>query len=330
MKLSDFDYLLPKELIAQHPLPERDSARLLVVDRATGKIEHKIFRDITGYLKKDDLLVLNDTKVLPCRLKGKRKSGGKAEVFLLKFKENLVFEAMIRPARLRAGEEIIFPNSLIVAEIIGRNEVKFSAKSIEEVYNLGVMPLPPYIKREAEAQDSEYYQTVYARENGSVASPTAGLHFTPELLTRIQQFGTDIAYVTLHVGHATFKPVSAEDITQHQMGREFFTISQETQNKLTGFKQKGEGRVIAVGTTSCRTLETYALGKAEGSTDIFIYPGYKFKLVDGLLTNFHLPKTTLFMLVCAFCGEELAKKAYAEAIKKKYRFYSYGDAMLII
>jgi len=329
MKLSDFDYQLPKELIAQYPLPERDSARLLVVDRATGKIEHKIFRDITGYLKKDDLLVLNDTKVLPCRLKGKRKSGGKVEVFLLKLKEDLVFEAMIRPARLRAGEKIIFPNSSIVAEIIGRNEVKFSAKSIEEVYSLGVIPLPPYIKREAEAQDSEYYQTVYARKNGSVASPTAGLHFTPELLTRIQQFGTDIAYVTLHVGSATFKPVSAEDITQHKMGVELFEVNARAREALERC-QENSGRIFAVGTTSCRTLETYASGKTEGSTDLFIYPGYKFRLVNGLLTNFHLPKTTLFMLVCAFCGEELAKKAYAQAIKEKYRFYSYGDAMLII
>jgi len=329
MKLSDFDYLLPKELIAQHPLPERDSARLLVVDRATGRIEHKIFRDITGYLKKDDLLVLNDTKVLPCRLKGKRKSGGKVEVFLLKLKEELVFEAMIRPARLRAGEEIIFPNSSIVAGIIGRNEVKFSAKSIEEVYNLGVIPLPPYIKREVEEQDKQYYQTVYARENGSVASPTAGLHFTPELLAQIQQAGTVIAYVTLHVGHATFKPVSSEDITQHKMGVELFEVKGRTREALKRC-QDNSGRILAVGTTSCRTLETYASGKTEGSTDIFIYPGYKFQMVDCLLTNFHLPKTTLFMLVCAFCGEELARKAYAEAIKEKYRFYSYGDAMLIL
>jgi S-adenosylmethionine:tRNA ribosyltransferase-isomerase len=331
MKLSDFDYHLPKELIAQYPLPERDAARLLVVDRVSNKIEHKIFKDIPGYLRKDDLLVLNDTKVTNCRLKGKRKSGGKVEVFLLKHKGGLIFEAMIKPARIKTGEKIIFPNSAITCSLIARNEVKFDAQSEEEVYGLGVIPLPPYIKREAEEQDSQYYQTVYARENGSVASPTAGLHFTPELLNRIRQAGTEIAYVTLHVGHATFKPVSAEDITQHKMGLEFFTISPETQKELSRFKQGGQGRVIAVGTTSCRTLETYAgFGQTEGSTDLFIYPGYKFRLVSGLLTNFHLPKTTLFMLVCAFCGEELAKKAYAEAIKEKYRFYSYGDAMLII
>ncbi|MCX5708392.1 MAG: tRNA preQ1(34) S-adenosylmethionine ribosyltransferase-isomerase QueA [Candidatus Omnitrophica bacterium] len=330
MKLSDFDYHLSKELIAQYPLLERDSARLLVVDRASGKIEHKIFKDIAGYLKKDDLLVLNDTKVRKCRLKGKRKSGGKVEVFLLKHKGGLIFEAMIKPARIKTGEKIIFPGSAITCALIARNVVKFDARSEEEVYGLGVIPLPPYIKREAEEQDSQYYQTVYARENGSVASPTAGLHFTPELLTRIQQAGTEVAYVTLHVGHATFKPVSADDITQHKMGLEFFTISPETQKKLFGFKKKGLGRVIAVGTTSCRTLETYAAGQTEGSTELFIYPGYKFRMVNGLLTNFHLPKTTLFMLVCAFCGEELAKKAYALAIKEKYRFYSYGDAMLII
>jgi S-adenosylmethionine:tRNA ribosyltransferase-isomerase len=329
MKLSDFDYHLPKELIAQYPLPERDSARLLVLDRGTGKIEHEIFKDIIGYLKKDDLLVLNDTKVLPCRLKGKRISGGKVEVFLLKPQEGLVFEAMIKPARLRVGEKIIFPGSSITAEIIGRNEVKFNAKSLEDVYGLGVIPLPPYIKREAEEQDSRYYQTVYARKNGSVASPTAGLHFTPELLTRIQQAGTEIAYVTLHVGHATFKPVSSEDITQHKMGVELFEVNPGAREALKRH-QDNSGRILAVGTTSCRTLETYAAGRTEGSTDIFIYPGYKFRLVNGLLTNFHLPKTTLFMLVCAFCGEQLAQKAYAEAIKEKYRFYSYGDAMLIL
>lgn len=330
MKLSDFDYQLPKELIAQYPLPGRDSARLLVLDRNSGKITHKIFKDITEYLKKDDLLVLNDTKVLSCRLKGKRISGGKVEVFLLKHKGGLVFEAMIKPARIKTGEKIIFPESSVTCILTARNEVSFETQSAEEIYNLGVIPLPPYIKREAEEMDKEYYQTVYARESGSVASPTAGLHFTPELLTRIRKAGTDIAYVTLHVGHATFKPVSAEDITLHQMGQEFFTIRPETREKLSRFKQECPGRVIAVGTTSCRTLETYASGKTEGSTDLFIYPGYKFGIVDALLTNFHLPKTTLFMLVCAFCTEELAKKAYAEAIKEKYRFYSYGDAMLIL
>ena len=337
MKLSDFDYQLPKELIAQYPLPKREEARLLVLDRASGKITHRIFKDITEYFRAGDLLVLNDTKVLRCRLKGNRSSGGKVEVFLLKPKEGLIFEAMIKPARIRVGEKIIFPNSSITCTLTARNEVSFLAQSPEEVYALGVIPLPPYIKREAEEMDAEYYQTVYARAGGSVASPTAGLHFTPELLARIQQAKTDIAFVTLHVGHATFKPVSSEDITQHQMGREFFIVSPETLKKLCKFPpmptsrlaREGE-RIFAVGTTSCRTLETWALGRNEGYTDLFIYPGYKFQMVDCLLTNFHLPKTTLFMLVCAFCGETLAKKAYAEAVKEKYRFYSYGDAMLVI
>jgi S-adenosylmethionine:tRNA ribosyltransferase-isomerase len=329
MKLSDFDYLLPKELIAQYPLPERDLARLLVVDRLSGKIAHKIFRDVAGYFKKGDLLVLNDTKVLPCRLKGKRSSGGKVEVFLLKQKEGLVFEAMIKPARIKTGEKIFFADSPVTCTLVSRNEVSFSARNVEEIYGLGVIPLPPYIKREARKQDAEDYQTVYARENGSVASPTAGLHFTPELLDKIRQTGADTAYVTLHVGHATFKPVSAEDITRHQMGRESFSVSPEAAKSIGSVKEKG-GKIFAVGTTSCRTLETFALGKTEGQTDLFIYPGYKFKLVDCLLTNFHLPKTTLFMLVCAFCGEGLAKRVYAEAIEQKYRFYSYGDAMLIL
>ncbi len=331
MNLSNFDYYLPKELIAQYPVLKRDQARLMVVSRESGKIEHKIFKDITGYFKNSDLLVLNDTKVLPCRLLGNRISGGKVEVFLLQRKKGLVFEAMIRPGRIRTGEKIIFSGSAVSCTLSDRNEVTFSAQDEREIYSLGKIPLPPYIKREAESLDSEYYQTVYARNDGSVASPTAGLHFTPELLEAVKKNGTDIAYVTLHVGQATFKPVSAEDITEHKMGREFFTIPEEAARKLEIIsKQAGEKRVFAVGTTSCRALETFASGKNEGFTDIFIYPGYKFKIVNCLLTNFHLPKTTLFMLVCAFCGEELVKKAYAEAVKEKYRFYSYGDAMLIV
>ncbi len=334
MNLSDFDYHLPRELIAQYPLPVRDQSRLLVVDRANNKIEHKVFKDILGYLKSNDLLVLNNTKVLCCRLKGRRASGGKVEVFLLKLKEGLVFEAMIRPARIRTGERITFPDSSITCTLVSRNEVSFTGGAVADIYKLGVIPLPPYIKREAEDLDYEYYQTVYARHDGSVASPTAGLHFTSELLEGIRKIGTGIAYITLHVGAATFKPVSSQDITQHRMGQEFFTISEETISQLTipppGAGTGGKKRIFAVGTTSCRTLETFALGKKEGYTDLFIYPGYKFNIVDCLLTNFHLPKTTLFMLVCAFCGEELAKYAYAQAVKEKYRFYSYGDAMLII
>jgi len=331
MELSDFNYYLPKELIAQYPAPKRAHARLLVLHRLTGKIEHKIFKDLSGYFRKGDLLVLNDSKVLRCRLKGNRISGGKAEVFLLNHKGGLVFEAMIRPVRIRTGEKIIFPNSSITGNIINRNEVCFNAQNEQEVYNLGVMPLPPYIKREAEDLDCEYYQTVYARCEGSVAAPTAGLHFTPELLEDISRLGVDIAYLTLHIGLATFKPVNVEDITRHKMGREFFTISEETSKKLSAANSShGLRRVFAAGTSACRSLETFALGKNKDYTDLFIYPGYKFKFVDCLLTNFHLPKTTLFMLVCAFCGEDLAKFAYVEAIKEKYHFYSYGDAMLIL
>ena len=335
MKLSDFDYHLPKELIAQYPVLERSQARLLVLDRATGKITHKTFNDIAGYFKSGDLLVLNDTKVLTCRLFGNRPSGGKVEIFLLKQKNGLDFETMIKPARVSTGDKIIFPGSPIFATVISRNEVRFFAGNAGDIYALGAIPLPPYIKRKAEALDSQYYQTVYARHDGSVASPTAGLHFTPESLESIRKTGADIVYVTLHVGRATFKPVSAEDITQHQMGSESFSIGEETLKKLDKFRKEhlptpGAGRVFAVGTTSCRSLETFASGKKEGETDLFIYPGHKFKMVDCLLTNFHLPKTTLFMLVCAFCTEELAKRAYAEAVKEKYRFYSYGDAMLIL
>ena len=353
MKLSDFDYHLPKELIAQYPALERDLARLLVLDRSTGKIEHKIFKDITGYFSSADLLVLNDTKVLRCRLLGNRVSGGKVEIFLLKQKQGLVFEAMIRPARIKVGEKIIFADSRIIASLVARNEVSFTAGGVAEIYAQGVIPLPPYIKRSAEDLDSEYYQTVYARHDGSVASPTAGLHFTPGLLDEIRNMGVGITYVTLHVGQATFKPVSSEDITKHRMGREIFTINEETLRILDKFRKQTiptpgvgmvtpgvgtgkpviapeAGRVFAVGTTSCRTLEAFASGQKQGETELFIYPGYKFRMVDCLLTNFHLPKTTLFMLVCAFCGLDLAKRAYSEAVKEKYRFYSYGDAMLII
>ena len=329
MRLSDFDYRLPKELIAQYPLKDRDRARMLVVHRASGKIEHRTFQDITEYLRKDDLLALNDTRVVSCRLLGNRATGGKAEVFLLKEKGGLVFEALLKPGRLKAGETIAFAGSTVTCEITGKHEARFRAKNTEEVYALGTVPLPPYIKREAEASDAEDYQTVYARENGSVASPTAGLHFTEALLEKIRKGGTEICFLTLHVGLATFKPVSCEDITKHPMGKEYCIIPDGAAAALADARTRN-GRVIAVGTTACRSLETYASGVREGYTDLFIYPGYEFKLVDCLLTNFHLPKTTLFMLVCAFAGTALAHKAYAEAIKEHYRFYSYGDAMLII
>jgi S-adenosylmethionine:tRNA ribosyltransferase-isomerase len=329
LRLSDFDYNLPKELIAQYPLKERDKARLLVLDREKGTIEHAVFKDILDYLKKDDLLVLNDTKVLPSRIKGKRKTGGKVEVLLLNRKSGLTFDALVKPGRLKSGEEIIFNGGKITGRISAKNEITFNAEDTDSVYGLGSMPLPPYIKRNPEDLDNVYYQTVYAREEGAVASPTAGLHFTEELIGRMQAGGVDIAYVTLHVGYGTFRPVKSEDITRHKMEPEYFKITEEAMEKI-GQAHSGNKRIIATGTTSLRVLETYASGRREGYTDLFIYPGYKFRLGRCLLTNFHLPRTTLFMLVSAFAGTGLIRKAYQQAIDKKYRFYSYGDAMLII
>lgn len=340
MKLADFDYTLPKELIAQYPLRERDTARLLVLNRHHGTIEHYSFRDIIKYLHKDDLLVLNNTKVLPSRLKGQRLTGGQVELLLLNRKAGLTFNTLIKPSRVKIGEKIIFNGNKSYAIVNARNEIIFSAQDINAVYKLGQMPLPPYIKREPEDLDNIYYQTVYAKEEGAVASPTAGLHFTEELIKKLPSSGINIAYITLHVGYATFHPVKCDDITQHKMEPEYFKINPRT-SRLIEKAQRQKARIFAVGTTSLRTLETYASGIKKGYTDLFIYPGYKFKMVDCLLTNFHLPRTTLFMLVSAFCaagassaagraGLELAKKAYQEAIDKKYRFYSYGDAMLII
>jgi S-adenosylmethionine:tRNA ribosyltransferase-isomerase len=329
MKLSDFDYALPKELIAQYPLKERDAARLLVLNRHAGKIEHTVFRNITDYVSGDDLLVLNDTKVLPCRLKGRRLTGGKVEVLLLQRKTNLTFNALIKPSRIRVKEKIIFDGGKISGILNARNEITFLTPGIDAIYSQGLMPLPPYIKRDPEDLDNFYYQTVYAKEEGAIASPTAGLHFTKEIIEKMESQGVNVAYITLHVSYATFKPVKVEDITQHNMEPEYFKIPKETARMIEETRLK-KRRIFAVGTTSCRTLETYTSGINEGYTDIFIYPGYRFKMVDCLLTNFHLPRTTLYMLVCAFAGKRLIKKAYQEAIDKKYRFYSYGDAMLII
>jgi len=329
MKLSDFDYHLPKELIAQHPLEKRDEARLLVVQRQTGDIAHRIFKDVGEYLRQDDLLVLNNTKVLTCRLSGRRPSGGRVEVLLLNKKDGLIFEALIKPARVKIGENIAFNGGKISAWRSSKNEVTFQAPSAQAVYQLGKMPLPPYIKREPQDSDDFDYQTVYACQEGAVAAPTAGLHFTKALLDDIAGYGTRIAYVTLHVGYATFMPVKTEDITKHKMEKEYFKIPEETVRSVETARQQKK-RVLVVGTTSLRVLETYASGATEGYTDLFIYPGYQFKIADGLLTNFHLPKTTLFMLVCAFAGTGLAQEVYRQAIEKKYRFYSYGDCMLII
>jgi len=329
LRLSDFDYKLPKELIAQYPLKERDAARLLVLNRTKGAIEHRVFKDIIDYLNKDDLVVLNDTKVLPARLKGSRLTSGKVEVLLLNRKNGLTFNALIKPSRIKIGEKLIFNGDKITGLITHKNEITFNAKDIDAVYNLGLMPLPPYIKREPQDLDNVYYQTVYADVEGAVASPTAGLHFTEGLIKNIQSLGINIAYITLHVGLATFRPVRVDDITEHKMEPEYFKISKGAISLIEKVRID-KTRIFAVGTTSLRALETYAAGSEEGYTDLFIYPGYKFKVADCLLTNFHLPATTLFMLVCAFAGEKLIKKAYQEAIDKKYRFYSYGDAMLIV
>jgi S-adenosylmethionine:tRNA ribosyltransferase-isomerase len=329
MRLSEFDYYLPKELIAQYPVKERDAARLLVIDRRRETIEHRIFKDITDYLNKDDLLILNNTKVLPSRIVGRRKTGGRVEFLLLERKSGLTFRSLIKPARVKTGEKIIFNGGNISCVVSARGEVTFDAPDSEAVYALGRMPLPPYIKREPEESDAVYYQTVYAKEPGAVASPTAGLHFTPQLLDKVKGGGVNIAYVTLHVGYGTFKPVKAQDIREHNMEQEFFKITRSTTEAI-GKAHGANKRVIAVGTTSVRSLESYACGLKEGYTDLFIYPGYEFKIVDSLITNFHLPHTTLFMLVCAFAGEKLIKKAYQEAVDNKYRFYSYGDAMLIL
>ena len=329
LKLTDFDYVLPKELIAQYPLKQRDSARLLVLNRAKSTIEHRVFKDIIDYLNKNDLLVLNNTKVLPARLIGSRKTGGKVEILLLNRSKGLSFDALIRPSRVKINEKIIFNGNGISCEVSARNQVTFSVKDIEEIYALGKTPLPPYIKREPIDLDAIYYQTVYAKAQGSIASPTAGLHFTEELLKKIKAKGINLAYVTLHIGYSTFAPVKSEDITQHKIQKEIFSISSKTQELLQEAQVK-KSRVIAVGTTSLRAIETFSqTGTAEGTTNLFIYPGYNFKIADCLLTNFHLPRTTLFMLTAAFATEKFIKRAYQEAVEKKYRFYSYGDAMLI-
>ncbi|MBN1913562.1 MAG: tRNA preQ1(34) S-adenosylmethionine ribosyltransferase-isomerase QueA [Candidatus Omnitrophica bacterium] len=328
MKLSDFDYYLPKESIAQFPLKKRDESRLLVLDRQKETLEHRVFKDIVFFLKEGDLLVLNDTKVLPCRLFGRRLTGGRVEVLLLKRKEGLRFDALMKPARLKVGEIINFNGGKVSGKIVNKNEINFQAKDVDEIYNIGLMPLPPYIKREPLDSDKLDYQTVYARCPGAVASPTAGLHFTEELIGQLKNRGINFSYLTLHVGLGTFKPVKCEDVVSYSMEPEYFSIPEETQDAVRKARLDKK-RIIAVGSTSLRALESFASGNKQGKTGLYIYPGYEFKVTDCLVTNFHLPKTTLFMLVCAFAGEKLAKKAYQEAIDLKYRFYSYGDAMLI-
>ncbi len=340
MKTSDFYYDLPPELIAQTPLDRRDGSRLMTLDKKTGAVGHAHFYDLPEYLKPGDCLVLNDSRVLPARLIGHRDpSGGACEVLLLTDKGNKTWECLVRPGRkLRVGARVVFGDGELAAEIVeelpgGNRLVRFEYEGIflEVLERLGKMPLPPYIK--AELQDRERYQTVYSKEIGSAAAPTAGLHFTKELLAQIQAMGVGVGYVTLHVGLGTFRPVSEENLEDHEMHTEFCTVPPETAELVNRTKANG-GRVICVGTTSCRTVESWAgedgiLKAGSGWTGIYIYPGYRFKVLDCLITNFHLPESTLIMLVSALAGREQALAAYREAVKEKYRFFSFGDAMFI-
>ena len=340
MKTSDFYYDLPEELIAQDPLEDRSGSRLLFLDKETGKTEHHIFRDVIDYLNPGDCLVINDTKVIPARLIGEKEgTGAKIEVLLLKRGENDVWETLVKPGKkAKPGTRISFGEGLLVGEVVdvveeGNRLIHFEYQGIfEEILDqLGQMPLPPYITHQLE--DRTRYNTVYAAHEGSAAAPTAGLHFTPELLKEIQEKGVDIARVTLHVGLGTFRPVKVEDVTEHHMHSEFYRIEEEDAELINETKKNG-GRVISVGTTSTRTLESVAeedgtLHAKSGWTDIFIYPGYKFKVIDGLITNFHLPESTLLMLVSALAGREHILNAYNIAVKERYRFFSFGDAMFI-
>ena len=340
MKRQDFYFDLPEELIAQDPLEDRSSSRLLVLDKETGETSHHIFKEIVDYLNPGDCLVINDTKVIPARLIGAREgTGAKIEVLLLKRKENNVWETLVKPGKkARPGTRIVFGEGLLVGEVIdvveeGNRLIKFEYEGIfEEILDqLGQMPLPPYITHQLE--DKNRYQTVYAKHTGSAAAPTAGLHFTPELLKQIEEKGIDIARVTLHVGLGTFRPVKVDDILEHHMHSEFYHIDAEAAEKINRAKDNG-GRVICVGTTSCRTVESATdengrLRECSGWTEIFIYPGYKFKILDALITNFHLPESTLIMLVSALAGREHVLNAYQEAIRERYRFFSFGDAMFI-
>lgn len=339
MRKEDFYFDLPEELIAQDPLEDRSSSRLLVLDRETGKTEHHVFKEIVNYLEEGDCLVINDTKVLPARLIGSKVgTDAKIEVLLLKRKENDVWETLVKPGKkAKPGAKISFGDGLLVGEVVdiveeGNRLVKFQYDGIfEEVLDrLGEMPLPPYITHHLE--DKNRYQTVYAKHTGSAAAPTAGLHFTPELLQQIEEKGVKIARVTLHVGLGTFRPVKVDNILEHHMHSEFYQIEEEAARTINEAKDSGH-RVICVGTTSCRTIESAAengrLRATSGWTDIFIYPGYEFKILDCLITNFHLPESTLIMLVSALAGREHVLNAYEEAVKERYRFFSFGDAMFI-
>ena len=340
MKVSEFNYNLPEELIAQVPIEKRDESRLMVLDRSLKKIEHKSFKDIIDYLKPGDCLVRNNTKVIPARIYGKKETGANVEFLLLNNIEGDIWETIVRPGnKLHVGSIVIFGDGILKAEILeilpgGTRKVKFYYTGIfnEILDKIGLMPLPPYIHEELKEKDR--YQTVYAKYDGSAAAPTAGLHFTNELLKKIEEKGIEIANVTLHVGIGTFRPVKEDNVEEHKMHSEHFYIKEEDCNKINKAKRNGN-RVIAVGTTSCRVLESIADEKTglvspiESDTKIFIYPGYKFKCIDGLITNFHLPQSTLLMLVSALAGKDFIMKAYNEAVKEKYRFFSFGDAMFI-
>ena len=343
MKLSDFDYTLPKGLIAQYPLRQRDESRMLVFDRENGKIEHCHFYDLADYLSKPDAVVFNDTKVFKARLIGKRTGYiGRIELLLLREGKSGVFECLAKPARkLVIGTELEFGNGRLTASVVDRKDVmcfvKFSNNNLYSVFNkIGLLPLPPYIKRKPQPEDEIRYQTIYAKRLGAVAAPTAGLHFTTSIMDKIRQKGIKVAYVTLHVGYGTFKPVNVSDIKKYKMYSEYFKIPEQSAD-IINKTRNDNGRILAVGTTVCRALESasilrdtrYEIRDTKAETNLFIYPGYHFKTIDMLLTNFHLPKTTLLMLTCAFGGHDNVMKAYQEAIEKKYRFYSYGDCMLV-
>lgn len=340
MKTSDFKFDLPQELIAQVPIEDRASSRLMVLYKETGNIEHKVFRDIIEYLNPGDCLVLNNTRVIPARLIGEKlETGGKIEFLLLKRTEEDTWQALVKPGkRAKVGTKFSFGNGKLIGEVVdlsdeGSRIIKFHYDGIfEEILDeLGNMPLPPYIT--ARLDEKERYQTVYSKHNGSAAAPTAGLHFTEELLNKIKEKGVDIAFVTLHVGLGTFRPVKVEDVLNHKMHSEYYMVSQEAADKINRAKENGKN-VICVGTTSCRTIESACnedgkMKETSGWTEIFIYPGYKFKVLDKLITNFHLPESTLIMLVSAICGKDNVLNAYNEAVKERYRFFSFGDAMII-
>ncbi|MFC1807735.1 tRNA preQ1(34) S-adenosylmethionine ribosyltransferase-isomerase QueA [Candidatus Omnitrophota bacterium] len=344
MKLSEFDYSLPQELIAQQPAAVRDESRLLVLHRESGTIEHKSFKDLGAFLKKGDLVVLNDTKVFKARLVGKRDGfDGKIELLLSDKLDDNTYSCLAKPARkLKEGTKLLFGDGRLRAEIMGYDDefkrVRFNANgNLPALLNeIGDVPLPPYIKRNTNQSDESRYQTIYAKKEGAIAAPTAGLHFTDEILWDLKVSGIDTAFLTLHVGYGTFRPVTEENVLDHKMHKEYFQVSSDVADRVNSAKKKG-ARVIAIGTTTTRALESFFQGSGDrvqgaghaGTTDLFVFPGYEFKAVDALLTNFHLPKTTLFMLVSAFAGRENIIRAYEKAIQEKYRFFSYGDAMLI-